>query len=203
MSKPIIAVDFDDIVASFNYSFANWHNRTYGTSVKYEDITDYIMYNIYRLDRRTLLHRIHIFCHHHHQEIVPLPYVYEEFSILREYFELHIVTSRCESLSQITSEWLNTHLGDIFVIAHFTNGFGTKYPNNRRLKSTVCQDIGAIALIDDALMHAEEVTVNCSIPVLMPSRPWNQEKTPPGVIRMNDLCEITDWLTNKFCTQKV
>lgn len=196
--KRIVAVDFDDIIAGFNYAFACWHNRRFGTSVKYEDITTYVMTDVYRIDMETLLDRIHVFCHSHHHEIQPIEDAYLELLILSEYFELHIVTSRCESLRVTTINWLSEHMPGIFTHLHFTNGFGTKYPERKRLKSDVCKEIGAIALIDDALMHADEVAAQCSIPVLIPPRPWNKGDTHSKVIRKETLCDIVEWITTEL-----
>ncbi|MCD5381677.1 MAG: hypothetical protein LR008_03850 [Candidatus Pacebacteria bacterium] len=198
MIKRIVAVDFDDVVAGFNLAFATFHNDKFGTSVEYDDITTYVMTDVYKTDMETLLGRIHMFCHGHHHEIKPIYDAYLEFLILNEYFDLQIITSRCESLSKITEAWLSVHMPEIFTYIHFTNGFGTKHPDRKRLKSDVCKEIGAVAMIDDALMHTEEVAAECSIPVLMPNRPWNQGDIHPDIIRKETLCEIVEWLTTKL-----
>ena len=61
------------------------------------------------------------------------------------------------------------------------------------LQAEVCREIGALALIDDALKHARDVAEN-GIPALLPDRPWNRESTPERVHRMNSWNEIVSWV---------
>ena len=136
-----------------------------------------------------LFRRVEHFCHYHHDMVEPVQGAVTEVKVLSATFDLHIVTSRCESLRGITEHWLERHFAQLITDIHFTNNFGTKHPERQRSKSSVCQSIGAVALIDDALSHASEVA-SVGIPVVLPNRPWNRGVTPDGVVRVDYWHEI-------------
>lgn len=104
MKKPVIAIDFDDVVGDFNNAFANFHNKNFGTKIKYQDIIIFDMWTVYGVDLKTILQRIELFCHNHHETIIPIEGAEDAIYSLNEKYELHIVTSRCESLKEITED---------------------------------------------------------------------------------------------------
>ncbi len=195
MPKPVLAVDFDDVVAGFNQAFARWHNEYYGTSVEYDDIYSYDMALTYSTDKETILHRVFEFSHHHHHRVEPLYDAIESLRVLKRKYSLVIVTSRCESIAQVTRDWKQRHAAILFDGAHYANGFTILHPERKRLKSEICVTLGAIAHIDDAVSHANEVVTGAGIPVFLPTRPWNKgAELVSGVIRVDGWVEITKQL---------
>jgi hypothetical protein len=192
----VVAVDFDDVVAAFNQAYIAHHNRQYGTPfVRYETVDTFDMAVLYGVDQQTIVDRVRKFCHDHHFEIWPWSGALEGLGELAERYELHIVTSRCESLHDVTAAWLLEHgLRDLFTELHFTNGFGTLYPDRKRGKLEVCQEIGAVALIEDAPVNAQQVA-DGGVPVLMPNRPWNMGFHHPLVQRFSAMTEVPNLLT--------
>jgi 5'(3')-deoxyribonucleotidase len=191
MAKPVLAVDFDDVVAGFNRAFVLWHNEHYGTTITYDGIYTYDMAVLYGTDNPTIHKRVMEFCHHYHDTIEPIEGAIENLRLLKRRYHLEIVTSRCESIALITNSWKMRHAKKIFQAAHFTNGFASKFPERKRSKLTVCEEINAVALIDDAVGHANEVAAGAGIAVFLPNRPWNQEEIWDGVIRVDSWEEIT------------
>ncbi len=190
MAKPVLAVDFDDVVASFNQSFALYHNKYFGTSVRYEEIYTYRLEDIYQAEEAVFHGRVMDFSHHHHDTLEPLARAIDSLSKLQKRYRLEIVTSRCESIREITLGWVRKHAFGLFSDAHFTNSYGTKYPERRRTKLEVCTSVGAVALIDDAASHANEVAA-AGIPAFLPTRPWNKDvELVKGVTRVNGWDEI-------------
>lgn len=189
MPKQVLAVDFDDVIASFNATYARHHNETYGSTLSYHDITTFDMCKVvYGIDQATLLERVRTFCHQHHDLITPIDGATDIVPRLAETYELHIVTSCCESLSQVSLEWLEAYGLNVFTEHHFANGFGSLFPERKRSKLAVCQAIGAQYLIEDAPENARQVAEG-SVPVLVPWRPWNRELEPHA----NITSDVRDW----------
>lgn len=186
--NPVLAVDFDDVVAHFNATFAIYHNQTYGSDVSYTDICSYDMCQVWSLDHDTLIARVRDFCHTYHDQITPTHGATTVLPRLAERYELHIVTSRCESLTTITKDWLAAYGLEVFTGHHFTNGYGSLFPERTQSKLAVCREIGAQYLIEDALENARLVA-DGGIHVLVPNRPWNRESTRHARI----IPDIRDW----------
>ena len=192
MKRAVIAVDFDDVIAAFNHSYIAHHNERYRTPyLTYEDIHTFDLMEVYGVDHDTIVDRIRNFCHTHHDEILPWPGVVEGLGQLFRTYDLHMLTSRCESLREITERWLvKNGLRDMFSELHFTNGFGSLYPDRTRGKLEVCLELQAVVLIDDAPLNAQQVA-DGGILVLMPDRPWNRGFVHPLVRRFDAMSEIT------------
>ena len=179
MQKSIIAVDFDDVVADFNRPFAEFHNGHFGSNITYDDVTDFNMCLIYQIDRSTFVERAMHFCHEYHNTMSLIPGAQEALVQLQDRFELHIVTSRWNSLETITRQWLNQNLPGMFTDVHFVN----QNDSQERPKSTLCHEIGAKLLIDDAWHHIADAAQNNLGAILM-NRPWNQAELPANAVRV-------------------
>lgn len=193
MKKPVIAVDFDDVIADFNRAFLTFHNRTYCSTVAYEDICAFDAYTVFGVERTEFHRRLLEFCNTQQHTAEPIDGANTALQALSKDYELHVVTSRCDSLQMVTKTWLRSWLPGVFSALHFTNGAAGLYPERHRSKSTVCKEIAARVLIEDALHNAAAVSTQ-GIPVLLPDRPWNQDPLPKGTWRMDTWNEITDWI---------
>jgi len=194
MMKPVLAVDFDDVVNNFNHAFLLYNQFTHGARQQYEDLRTYdycIDYGIYEEEAHE---RIWHFCHRLHHQVRPIEGVVTALRRLNDFYEIHMVTGRCESIAAVTHGWLKDNAPQVFFETHFTNSFATKHPERRRSKVEVCREIGAVALVDDALHHVGEVAEQLQIPVFMPTRPWNKHTTPVGVTRISDFDEALEHL---------
>jgi|AntRauTorcE11897_2_1112592.scaffolds.fasta_scaffold42706_1 hypothetical protein len=190
-SKAVLAVDFDDVVASFNRAYVAFHNAMYGPPyVTYDQIVTFDMPTVYGVAIEEITRRVRIFCHEHHHTILPCPDAHLGLARLAEQYDLHLVTSRSESLLDITQQWLEaSQLSQYFTQKHFTNAFGARFSERKVGKLQVCQEIGAMALIDDAPIHAQGVA-DGGIIVYMPERPWNTTFSHKNVRRIQSLQEI-------------
>lgn len=189
--KPVLTIDFDDVVVPFNLQFSIWHNEQYGTNVQYSDIYSYDMATIYGTDDTTIKKRVMRFSHQYHHRLQPLEGVRAHLTILSERYRLVLVTSRCESIREITLGWKAEHVPGLFSEAHFGNGFSLKHASRRRSKASMCREVGAVAHVDDAISHATDVAGDLGIPVFLPDRPWNQQFVSEPIIRVTDWEDIT------------
>lgn len=185
--KPVIAVDFDDVIAEFGKTFIWFHNRYYGTALTFEDAVEYDLTITFGTDRHSMVRRVSTFVHEYHNLIPPLTDVHHSLRRLAADFELHLVTNRQESTRAITHRWLSHHGLDHFAALHFTNAFGT-IEHIKRTKLEVCQEIGATLLIDDAPENARAVSAG-SIPVLLMMRPWNMSVSGEYITPVSDWTE--------------
>jgi uncharacterized HAD superfamily protein len=193
MEKKVLGLDFDDVVNNFNKVFYAWHNQYYGTKVLFIGITSYNICQILGISERVMRDRVERFIHQYHHEIKPAPGVCAALMQLSDKFELHMITSRCESLQTITHSWLTEYKLNSFAHHHFTNGFNTKHPERTRKKLDVCKEIGAVCLVEDAPKHCIDVASG-GVKVLMPIRPWNRDVVHELVVPCSGWKEITDHL---------
>jgi 5'(3')-deoxyribonucleotidase len=191
MAKPVIAIDFDDVVFNFNGHFIPWHNERHGSNVEYEGVCSFTLTDVYGVDADTMLERVRHFTHTMHHTVHPIPGALAALKRLSLHFEPHLLTSRSESTSDITLDWLHRHIPGVFVSHHFTNEFGGLSHHEVRKKHEVCDEIGAILHIDDASKHANSVAEHADIPTILPDRPWNRNDVlHPNVVRLHSWPEI-------------
>lgn len=195
MGKKVVAVDFDDVVFDFNGHFVPWHNKHFGTTLSYKDINSHVMEEVYKCDTATILERVRTFSHcGEHELVLPIGGAKEALRRLKNNYSLRVVTARAESFRPHVEEWNVMHFSETFDSLHFTNAFSGLHKNVKRLKSSVCKEIDASVLIEDAIGNAFEVAGQ-NIPVLLADRPWNQHSTlPHGIHRMHTWNDIVDWI---------
>lgn len=193
-ARKVIAVDFDDVLMNFNAGFLASHNNLYNTVLTYENLIDYDNWErIYGCDKETMVKRAIDFYHSpEHMMVSPIEGAVEAISRLSKSHSLQIVTSRPGSVRERTLAWLDMHFPKLFHDFHFTNIYAGDTGAQPKTKSEVCQEIGAVVLIDDALRHATEVAKS-GIPALLPDRPWNRTHTPTGVTRVKTWDDILKW----------
>lgn len=189
--KPVVAIDFDDIVAGFNMAYHQWHNRHFGTAFLYHELVTFDMCALYGIDMATLSKRVSLFVEEYHNEILPIEGAREGLRRLATACDLHVVTSRCESLHDVTVGWVKAAAVEYFAAYHFTNGFNSIFPERTRRKADVCREIGAIALVDDADHNALEAAQS-GLRVFMLERPWNGNKPHKLVTRLRSWEGIAD-----------
>jgi 5'(3')-deoxyribonucleotidase len=89
----------------------------------------------------------------------------EMTKVLKEKYDLHLVTSRQHKLEEITRIWIKHNFPDTFTEIHFGNHYCE--PGQKSIpKSELCLAIKAVLLIDDNVSYA----IDCSdhnIPVIL------------------------------------
>jgi len=194
MQKKVVAVDWDDVVFDFNGHFAPWHNQHFGTDVVYEKIASFRLSEVYGGTEEVMLGRVRQFTHEMHARVRPVEGAPAALLRLKEKYELHVNTSRSETLEDMMRDWSGDNTADAFHAYRFTNGFGGLDHHVKRTKSSICKEIGAVVHIEDAPEHAYEVALS-GTPVLMPDRPWNRNTAlPKNVTRVYSWDEIEHWL---------
>jgi uncharacterized HAD superfamily protein len=192
--KERAGIDFDDVVAQFNWAFHHAHNEWYDTRVRYDDIITHDLGTVYGASHEKMIERIRRFCDKRHDHIMPVARAVETLAKLADDYQLHIVTSRCETLRPQTEAWLHRHGVVGIEQLHFTNEMGfTDAPKRNKLE--VCREIGARFLIDDAPTNALRVAGG-GIPVILLDKTWNQDVRHPLVRRAFDWPDALELIKN-------
>jgi 5'(3')-deoxyribonucleotidase len=172
-----IAVDVDEVLATFVEGLANFHNHHYGTQLTLADFSSYEFVEVWGGSQEDTAKKVlHFFETDFFLQLGTVPKAYETLKELKEtgHFEFIIVTSRNTNLEPHTRTWIERHFPEIFSEMAFGNiyGEGKKYP-----KPELCRKHETVLLIDDSLKYAKECSSH-GIPVLLfdlhGTYPWNK-----------------------------
>ena len=106
---------------------------------------------------------------------------------LKEHFELHVVTARPHNVREQTISWVKEHYDGIFCDFHFGNLYGMT--GERKKKSQICKEIGAVGLVDDSAGYAMDCAVNGIKVVLFGNYAWNNATVEHDLIARADSWE--------------
>jgi len=181
-SKPILAIDLDDTLAKFIPSLINFHNEAFSTELKLEDFYSYDFDEVWGGTKEETLDKMDKFFESDHfkNDMRPYPQAKRVLLQLKKSFDLKIVTSRQHFLEEATKQWLEKYFPGMFSEILFGNHYGRS--GEKRSKPEMCQDVGAVALIDDSLRYAQHMS-DAGIPcVLFGNYAWNGgvRKPPEG-----------------------
>ncbi|MES2134886.1 MAG: hypothetical protein V4449_01430 [Patescibacteria group bacterium] len=195
-AKPILGVDFDDVLVRTGNALAEFHNATYGTTYSRDDVSSFHLHEVWNCTPEEARARIDEFIStefHHNSEAVLG--AYDALKQLSQTYEIVIVTGRMHVWRDKTIEWLEKNFLGLYREIHFTN-HDDPDPSKRRLKSEFVTELGISLFIDDALKFATDVA-SVGVPVLLFDTPWNQGEVPPGVTRVHSWDEILRTLASK------
>ncbi len=159
-SKPIIAVDIDDVLAAEAEFVVAYTNKYWGGSYTLEDYTE--AWNLFwgvdvdEVERRAeILHRPGVVSQYH-----VTPGSREVLKQLKEKYELIVVTSRRKSVEQETQRWLDEHFPGLFSKLILTGFWDDPNVEGRHLlsKGSLLNDHRVVYVIDDQLKHCVSAT---------------------------------------------
>ncbi len=101
---------------------------------------------------------------------------------LKPHADFVIVTSRQLLVADMTKEWVEIHYPGIFSQILLGNHYGRT--GAKRSKPDMCRDIGAVAIIDDAIEYALQCSSVVNKVLLFGDYAWNREKVtlPSNVV---------------------
>lgn len=190
--RPVLALDFDDVLFDCNSALRTFHNKRYGTKLTRHDHFSYWLGEVWKCPEEEAIRRVNeFFFSPEHTHAQPLPFAQEALRMLNETYDVTIVTSRPENVRDLTLVWLNEHFPKLYSHAYFTGEFD----HSKTLrKSDVCNQIRAEYLVEDSLFHAYDVA-NTETKVLLLDAPWNQESIPPTIHRVHSWKVILEHLS--------
>lgn len=192
----MIAVDVDEVLFPFIRGFVAHDNALHGGTLHEDDFATYKFEDVIDIPFDEAVERIYDFNGASHDHIEPLETIDRAIDRLSESYELAIVTARHPQFADNTVNWLQRHFGDSFkTVVHV--GFAALMEKPRK-KVEVCQELGAIALIDDSLEHVSECSEQGIEGILFGNYRWNQtQNLPNGVTRCKNWAEILDYFDGR------
>ncbi len=188
--RDVIACDVDDILFEFNLVLALWHNERYGTNFRKEDLTSYIVGDVWGVSSEEAIRRVWQFYGTEDFRYLPLVEGAEDgIRQLAEKYDIVAVTGRPHGLARITKEALSGYFEGCFKKIHHTDAFGIG--GGRPVpKVDVCAEVGARTIIEDYLGHANPCA-DAGMDVMLFDQPWNRGSVlSSGVERVHSWDEI-------------
>ena len=192
MSKKLIAIDVDDVLAAAAPALVAFSNERWGTHLTIDDVSEHWA-DMWQIDLSETARRFDAYV------ASGIIKTYESMDAARETlltlkkrYRLAVVTSRSRSLEADTVAWLEQHFAGVFSEVHFSGIYeaGLSEETVLHTKAAVFQRIGASYVVDDQLKHclaAAEVGIPT---VLFGDYKWNRQKTLPKLVT-----RCKDWAT--------
>lgn len=175
MSKPVIAIDIDEVLSPFVSGLITWHNHEFGTAYQVQDFVSYEFNKIWGGDIDTAISK----SSRHFEtrgRVVPIDDALTVLTRLKPHYEFIVVTSRMLKHRQQTESWINEHFPGIFnaivLCNHWVRG---ENPGPVLKKSVACLQHQAQYLIDDLPTYIEEAAGSGIKSLLFGEYPWNQQ----------------------------
>lgn len=200
--KQVIAVDADDVLGNENHAIMHFINEQYGrnhTPDDYNVTGQYGPYweDIWKVgDQGKEWYNAYVNAKAKGKVMLqPLPRAIGTMRILHKNYELVVITSRKGILLDVTKQWLQEHFPNLFTDVHFVELWGV---TEKVTKAKICNDIGAVYLIDDNVEHcalAQETGVQS---LLFGDYGWNRDvDIPEGVFRVRDWYAVQEYFNEQ------
>lgn len=194
-SRPVIAVDIDDVLALSVDKFIEWSNDRFQTEIKFDEyIEDWsLLWDISQAETTVRVNQMY-------KEGIPAQYSHvgeavEVLNKLKSDYELIVATARRSAEHMITRNWIKKHYPAVFKDVHFAGIWDEITEHSpKKTKARLCKELGVDYLIDDQVKHcvgANGVGVKA---LLYGDYPWNRDADlPKGVERVFSWKEIEDY----------
>lgn len=146
-TRPVIAVDIDDVLFPFVDGIAEYHNAVKGTSLTASDFLSNSLLEVFGGTADETENIIRDFLETNHLRLQPVAGAKEALARLKKDFTVVLVTARNQIFEPGTTQWLQYHFPDLFEHVIFA---GNPYDGRSfRSKGVICKELGAQLLIDD------------------------------------------------------
>jgi len=191
MKRLVIAIDCDDVLTDTLPQVTKDFNQTYGTRVGLEHM--YLDHNeiaaVFGVKTgQEAIQRFHAIYRRkgYYEALKPIKGAEDAIRQLAQNHELHVVTGRQSFLEDATLYTLDTYFPGMFKSVEHTNYYKDDNETTaiQRSKAEVCLQIGADILIDDHVVHGEDVLkAGVREVILFGDYPWNKrDKLVPGMV---------------------
>lgn len=194
MSKPIIAVDIDEVLSASAPDFVAFSNERWGTRLEVEDYTEHWM-EMWQIDVEETMKRREVFLS---SGIVgkykPVSSARDILKKLSSTYDIVLVTSRSIELESETRAWLETHYSDVAHSIYFSGIYdsGLGVSAIAKTKADIFAEIKPALVIDDHMKHCG-AAADLGIPaILFGTYRWNEEykNDNPLITRCNSWEEV-------------
>ena len=199
-TRPVIAVDVDEVLANNAKGFTDFSNQRWGTTLVPTDYTeDWV--KMWQIDgaeadmRAETFFKSNAMLYYDHD-----PTALEVLQKLRQSYDLIIVTARRLETKGDTLLWIRERFPGIFIDDKiFFAGFWDKTKvdstaAHAKNKGELLKELGADYLIDDQLKHCIGAGEQGIPAVLFGNYPWNKaDALPSSVTRVDGWSEVLEY----------
>lgn len=197
MSKPVIAVDVDDVLAANAAGFLAFSNERWGTQLTIDDYSEHWT-DMWQVDHDEAERRSAIF--HASGAVRHFAHDLSAEKVLRKLaqsYTLVVITSRRLSIEKDTLAWLDEHFKGVFDKIHFAGIWDTEDTREARkqTKRDLCEKLGVQYLIDDHPKHCFAVADAGMTGLLFGAYKWNEHtgELPKNVVRVQDWQAVAEY----------
>ncbi len=200
MSKKIIAVDVDDVLAANAQGFIEFSNRQWGGDLTVEDFQEDFS-QMWGVSNEEVTKRMNEYA----ELGIAADYAYFKDSVstverLSQKYDLIVVTSRRSLLKDLTKTWLDKHFGGVFKEVRHSGFFDNLEDRSyHETKAEICKEIGADYLIDDQPKHCFAVAEAGIQALLFGDYIWNKKikELPPRVTRVANWQKVEEYFNGQ------
>lgn len=193
-SKPIIAIDIDDVIAQNALAFVQYSNQKYGTNLAIDDYQEHWA-EVWKVEQDEAKKRA--FEYHESGHIATYNVIegaYETLKQLSRRFKLIAITSRRNSINKLTREWIQKYYPDIFDDIVFCGFFDSEKFGVHLTKGDLAKNLDTKYFIDDQLKHVLAVAQNGIKSLLFGEYYWNKiDNLPENVVRVKNWQEVINY----------
>ncbi len=201
MTKSIIAIDIDDVIADSTESYRLEVNKALGVNLTSEDYK--VPHNFYwgyyervwemhGLGGKVPVKQLDIAMAIDQSHMPLLPGASFAIGELSKQFELVVITARDINWERATLKWLKSHFGEAISSVHFA---GHSRSGANKTKGQLCAELGARWLIDDNPEHCLTAIDAGLGAILFGERGWHHQ-APAHLIRCKDWPAVLEYLSN-------
>lgn len=189
MTKPVIAIDIDDVLADYALGFIEFSNAHWGTNLTIDDYEEHWA-NVWKVDTAEVIRRADLI--HEKRMVKDLAHKSEALPVLErlsQRFDLIVVTSRRIQNKEDTLAWLQLRYPMLSTEnVTFSGFFDTiDHTSIHRTKGSIISSIGARYMIDDQPKHCLSAAEYGVEALLFGNYKWNQlADLPANVTRVPD-----------------
>lgn len=198
-SKPIIAVDIDDVIAESALAFVTYSNKKYGTHLTVDDYQDY-WGEVWKTDYEETQRRAKEYhASGYIATYAPIEGAYKALRQLKERFKIVVLTSRSNSTNQLTRDWIEKQYPDIFDDIVFSGFYNSMTKSSSSMtKGGIAKSLGARYLIDDQIKHVLSAAELGMQGILFGNYSWNQARAlHENVTRVRNWQEVLSYFESR------
>ncbi|MBU0907661.1 MAG: hypothetical protein KKD18_01970 [Nanoarchaeota archaeon] len=183
-----IGIDLDGVAVDIMTPFIAFHNERYGSDFTYEGITEHQFWNPWGLTREEGNLRLLEFMDMNEFSVVkPQEGAIEAIRKLAEEHELIVVTSRPDSYTEKTLEWIEYYLPGVFSRVLFTHQISSE---EKFKKKAICSAEKIEVLIEDFDWNVLSCADVCK-KIIVFDQPWNKgAELPENAVRVMSWEEV-------------
>jgi 5'(3')-deoxyribonucleotidase len=198
MSKQVIAIDIDDVLAQGTESLRLEVNKRLGVDLQphhYAVPGDFWGYyeSVWRkngLGGRITMEELNPQMVEDQSHVAPFESAYAVLSELSNDYKLVVVTSRDEAWRPATERWLESYFGGLFSGLYFAGRRST----SQKTKGELCNYLKAKWLIDDNVGHAQTAIDSGVTAILFGEYGWHLETDiHTDIVRCRNWSEVLEY----------